>query len=113
MKSKSALNTVILDLQDISSFTDFFIICSGESLVQVKAIADHVIMEMKKCGELPYTVEGYRECKWILIDYGDIIVNIFYKDVRDYYDLESLWGDVAVVKDYKYEDVLVKQESES
>ena len=90
---KKAFDTQLMDLRKITPVTDFFVICSGSTRVQVKAIADNVI---KKCKEnnLPiYHVEGYESLRWVLIDLVEIVVHIFQPEVRNYYQLERLWGD--------------------
>ncbi len=90
---KKALNLVILEVKEISSFTDYFIVCSGKSSRQVKGIADFIKESLKKEGIYPLGTEGFPEGKWILLDYGDVIIHIFYEPVRDFYDLEGLWDD--------------------
>jgi ribosome-associated protein len=88
---KKAINSRLFDMQGKSSIADFILVCSGSSDRQVKAIADFVTMEMKKVGSYAMGVEGSKEGKWILVDYGDIIVNIFHEEIRDFYSIESLW----------------------
>ena len=98
---RKAQQIVILDLQDLTSFTDAFIICSGKSNRQVTAIAEHVQIELKKQGKHPIHVEGKKEGHWVLMDYGDVIIHIFFKSVRQFYDLEGLWVDAKriILKD--------------
>lgn len=91
VNDKKALNSRLFDMQKKSSIADYILVCSGSSDRQVKAIADFVTQEMKKMGGYALGVEGYAEGKWILIDYGDIIVNVFHDDIRDFYNIESLW----------------------
>jgi ribosome-associated protein len=81
----------VLDLQGISSFTDFFIICTGSSGKQIQAISDEVAFQMKKRGEMPLSVEGYRQAEWVLTDFGDVVVHVLTPKARAYYDLERLW----------------------
>ncbi len=90
---RKAQQVVILDLQNLTSFADAFIICSGKSNRQVAAIAEHVQIELKKQGKHPIHVEGKKEGHWVLMDYGDIIIHIFFESVRQFYDLEGLWID--------------------
>jgi ribosome-associated protein len=90
---KKAADLVILDMQGISSFTDYFIICSGRSDRQVQGIASAIEMEMKKEGVLPLGIEGFTEGRWVLLDYDDVVVHVFYEPIRDFYDLENLWAD--------------------
>ena len=88
-----AFNVVVLDVRGIASFADTFIICSGRSHRQVSAIAEFVVRELKKKGMKALGVEGLQEGHWVLMDYGDVIIHIFYEPIRIFYDLESLWGD--------------------
>ena len=90
-ESKKAHDVKVLDLREVTSFTDYFVICSSASARQGKAIADEIGKALKKIGELPVSAEGYDSCDWILLDYGDFIVHIFSETARSYYDLERLW----------------------
>ncbi len=90
---KKAEDLIILDVQEHSAFTSYFIICSGTSDRQVQAIASNIEISCKHRGLSPLGIEGYREGKWILLDYDDVVVHIFYKPVREFYDLERLWAD--------------------
>jgi len=90
---RKAQKIVVLNVQDLTSFADAFIICSGKSNRQVTAIAEHVQIELKKQGKHPIHVEGKKEGHWVLMDYGDIIIHIFFDSVRQFYDLEGLWVD--------------------
>jgi ribosome-associated protein len=90
---RKAQQVVILDVQDLTSFADAFIICSGKSNRQVSAIAEHVQIELKKQAKHPIHVEGKKEGHWVLMDYGDVIIHIFFESVRQFYDLEGLWID--------------------
>jgi ribosome-associated protein len=92
-EEKKAIDIKVLDLTGISSFTDFFVICTGASSKQNQAISDEVAMRMKKSGELPLSVEGYSTAEWILTDYGDLVVHSLTPKARAYYDLERLWRD--------------------
>jgi ribosome-associated protein len=92
---KKAIDIVALDLRGVAGYTDFFVICSGGSDRQTKAIHDGIHEGMKKEHDtLPRRVEGAGEARWILMDYLDCVVHIFTPDTRDYYRLEQLWGDV-------------------
>jgi ribosome-associated protein len=92
---KKAIDIVALDLRGIAGYTDFFLICSGGSDRQTKAIHDGIHCGMKKEHEtLPRRAEGLSEASWILMDYLDCVVHIFTPDTRAYYRLEQLWGDV-------------------
>jgi ribosome-associated protein len=88
-----AENLVVLDVSRHSSFADFFVICSGKSSRQVQSIADNLQTSLRNHGLRPAGIEGSREGHWILMDYGDVIVHIFYEPVRIFYDLESLWSE--------------------
>lgn len=93
-----AVDLVILEVKNISSFTDYFVICSGNSDRQVQAIAAHIEEKLAK-GEIhPLSIEGKREGRWILLDYGDVVVHVFYQPVREFYDLERLWSDAPRVE---------------
>ena len=99
MDDKKATEIVALDLRGLANFTDFFIVCSGGSDRQVKAIHDAIREGMKDDFEmLPVRTEGERERSWILLDYGDCIAHVMLPEVRDYYRLEQLWGDAPPLK---------------
>ena len=88
---KKAIDTVVLDLREIASFTDYFIIASGANERQVQAISDEVADTLKKSGTPAIRVEGYKTAEWILLDYGDFVMHIFGDKARKFYDLERLW----------------------
>ena len=90
-EEKKAKDVVIMKLDDLTDITDYFIVASGTSERQVKTIADNVEAGMKERGIKPYSVEGLRDGRWVIIDYQNIIVHIFLEQLRDLYDLESLW----------------------
>lgn len=90
---KKAENVLMLDMRRISNITDFFVICDGASARQVRAIADSVLETSKAHKQRPWHVEGYDQEGWILLDYSDVVVHIFYKDMREFYKLERLWAD--------------------
>ena len=90
---RKAADVVLMDLRGISSATDWFVLASGASDVQVKAIAEHVIDELKKEGERPAHVEGLDTGRWVLVDYITFVVHVFHPQSRDFYQLEGLWGD--------------------
>lgn len=98
---KKALDVTVLDLREIASFTDFFVIATGTNRRQVQAISDEVVEQLKGKGTRAARVEGFQTAEWILIDYGDFVVHIFDEKSRRFYDLERLWReakriDVAV-----------------
>ena len=88
---KKAINSVVLDLREIASFTDYFLITSGANERQVQAISDEVGETLKKAGTPAARIEGYKTAEWILLDYGDFVVHIFGEQSRKFYDLERLW----------------------
>src|SRR3954468_10849829 len=95
---KKASDMVALDLRQIASFAEYFIIASGANQRQVQAISDEINEQLKKqLGTRPVRVEGYNSAEWLLMDYGDFIVHIFNKEARDFYDLERLWRDAGKV----------------
>lgn len=93
---KKASDVALLDVRKITTVADFFIICSGSSETQVKAIADNVIEEAEGYGLTVHHVEGYESLRWVLIDMSEIVVHVFKPNVRSYYQLERLWGDAPV-----------------
>ena len=98
---KQAIDLVTLDLRGRSDLTDFFIICSGNSRSQVQAIADSIQEKTYGTQYKISAIEGYSSGNWVILDLGDIFVHIFHKDARTHYDLERLWGDVAIVEAVK------------
>lgn len=96
-QSKKALDIVVLDLREITSLTDYFIICTGTNVRQNQAIADEIHVKVKQRGELPISLEGYENAEWVLLDYGDFIVHIFMEKTRTFYDLERLWRHAKTV----------------
>jgi ribosome-associated protein len=94
---KKAMDVVVLDMADASSITDYFLICSGGSERQVQAIADAIDEQLKQSGITALGAEGYREGRWILLDYGDVIVHVFSQETRDFYDLERLWANAPKI----------------
>lgn len=91
---RKAEDIMVLDLQGICSFTDFFVICTGQSHVQLKAIGEAIIEGLRKTGARPPTgIEGDARQSWYVLDLGDVVVHIMSREARDYYRLENLWGD--------------------
>ena len=89
--SRKADDIVVLDVQQLSSVADYFLICSGSSDRQVRAIADAIAEELAQHGEKPLAMEGYQQGTWVLMDCADLIVHIFDHDTRRFYNLERLW----------------------
>jgi len=92
-QERKARDVMVLDLRGISSATDFFLLATGRSDVQVKAIAEHVVDELRNDGHRPSHVEGLRGGRWALLDYIDFVVHVFHPQARAFYQLENLWGD--------------------
>jgi ribosome-associated protein len=95
---KKALNIVVLDLREIASFTDYFVITSGMNERQVQAISDEVFETLKRDGSPALRVEGYKTAEWILLDYGDFVVHVFEDKARKFFDLERLWRESKPVE---------------
>ena len=93
VKGKKATDLVVLDVRGLTSIADFFIICSGSSNRQVMAIAEFIQIYLKKHGIKPLGIEGIKEGHWVLLDYGHVIIHVFYEPLRSFYDLEGLWTD--------------------
>lgn len=95
---KKATDIALLDLREVASFTEFFLICTGANSRQVQAISNSVEEELRKVGKRPSHIEGYSSAEWILLDYGDFIVHVFSGASRRFYDLERLWRDAKRVE---------------
>lgn len=95
---KKAFDLIALDLREVASFTEFFIIASGANQRQAQAISDDIEEKLKKIGTKPVRIEGYSSAEWILLDFGDFIVHVFDKEARGFYDLERLWRDAKHVE---------------
>jgi len=109
---KKGTDIKIINLEGKTSVTDYFIICSASSTLQVKAIADNILKETKKAGETAWRDEGYTGLTWILIDYVDVVVHIFMDETRRFYNLEGLWGDAEITdvpEDFVYKKTTVKK----
>jgi ribosome-associated protein len=95
---KKGYDVLIMDLRNLASFADYFVICSADSDVQVKAIADQIDKTLSEDGIKCWHKEGYKALSWVLLDYVDVVVHIFRKEARDFYNLEKLWGDAPTEK---------------
>jgi ribosome-associated protein len=93
---KKARNIIIMDLRKLTDVTDYFVVCSADSDTQVKAIADAVMDGTERLGVPVWQREGISQRQWILLDYVDVVVHVFHKEVRKYYNLEKLWGDSVI-----------------
>jgi len=106
--NKKGYDVKILNLRKLTTITDYFVICTGDSDTQVKAIADEVDKEMRDEGIKPWHTEGYQALNWVLIDFVDVVVHVFKKEIREFYNLEKLWGDAPTVE---VVDPLLKMEN--
>jgi ribosome-associated protein len=98
MHDRKARDVVLMDLRNISSATDFFLVASGTSDTHVSSIADNVVDGLKQEGHRPLNVEGERGGRWILVDYFTFVVHVFHPAAREFYQLERLWGDAPIHK---------------
>ena len=96
---KKAVELIAMDVRGLSSVTDFFVICSGDSEPQVKAISDNI---RRGTPHKPHHLEGYENLNWVLLDYFDVVVHVFGKDDRDYFNIEKLWAD-APLREFSHE----------
>lgn len=92
---KKAFDLRVLDIRDLTAMADYFVIASGRSDTQVRAIAEHVEETCRHSGARPLAIEGFGNGKWVLLDLGDVVVHVFYHPVREFYDLERLWSKAA------------------
>lgn len=95
---KKAKDVLVLDLQGLTTITDYFVICSGESTPQVKAIEEEIEKRFSKEGLKPLGIEGLKNSLWVLMDYGDVIIHIFEEQTRAFYELEKLWIDAKRIQ---------------
>ncbi len=97
LDEKKAQEIAVLEIDQVSSLADYFVICTGSSAPQLKAMADGAEKAMKEAGILPHHIEGHRGGTWILQDYGDVILHLFSEEAREFYDLDRLWADAKKV----------------
>lgn len=109
---KKAADVVALDVRELTSYTDVFIICSGKSNRQVSAIAQFIQTDLKKQKVKPVSIEGAKEGKWVLMDYGHVIIHVFHESSREFYDLEGLWADAHRLSTPALEKARADQEKE-
>jgi len=98
MLEKKALSIDIIDVRKITTLTDFFVICTSDSEPQSKAIHNHIKDELSDLGIKPWHSEGFENLKWVLLDYIDIVVHVFSKETRDFYEFERLWADAKITR---------------
>lgn len=98
LDERKAEGVVALDVRGISAVADYMVICSGRSNRQVSAIAETVAVYLKKRGRKALGIEGEKDGQWVLLDYGDVIMHVFYEPVRGFYDLEGLWADAPRIR---------------
>jgi ribosome-associated protein len=96
--TKKAEDIKILDLRELTTVTDYFVICTAFSDTQVKAVADAVMEGSKKIGERVWHKEGMTQKSWVLLDFVDVVVHIFLRETRNFYSLEKLWGDAEITE---------------
>jgi len=94
---KKAEDILVMNVSEVTSIADFFVLCSGRGERQVQAVADGIVERAKAAGRNPVGVEGYSSGRWVLIDLGDVVVHAFVPEERDLYNLERLWGDAPIV----------------
>jgi len=94
--SRKAKNVILMDLRKKSSATDFFVVCSADSDTHVKAIADAIRDGLERNGTSVWHSEGFKALQWVLLDYVDVVVHVFHKDLRSFYNLERLWSDAKI-----------------
>jgi ribosome-associated protein len=103
---KKAQDIVLLDVSQLTTYADYFLICSGRSSIQVKAIVASIEQELKEHGIRPLHIEGQSDARWVLMDYDELIVHVFHEEARGFYDLERLWKDAPRTA---FDDPVVEQ----
>ncbi len=93
LDNKKADNIEVIKVRDLTIISDYFVIASANNVTHVKSLVDEVEFELKKQGRFPQRIEGYQNANWIILDYSDVIVHIFYEETRNFYKLEKLWAD--------------------
>ena len=109
IKQRKAINPILFEVGKLTSIADYFIIASGNSSRQVQAITRHLQKSMRENGFRAYGVEGEKEGHWVLMDYGDVVIHLFYKPIRDFYDLEGLWIEAPRVGLEDLEDKIAEE----
>jgi len=98
IQERKAIDPVLMEVGRHTSFTDYFLVASGASSRQVQAISQHMARRLREEGFRPFGIEGEHEGHWVLMDYGDVVIHIFYQPVREFYDLEGLWTEAPRVE---------------
>jgi ribosome-associated protein len=104
IRERKAVDPILFEVGTLTSITDYFLITSGNSSRQVQAIGQHVLRRMREEGFKPYGIEGEEEGQWVLMDYGEVVIHVFYHPVRAFYDLEGLWIEAPRVESETSED---------
>jgi len=95
---RKAVDPFLLHVEDLTTVADYFLITGGNSTRQVQAIARHLRKTLKERGMPPYGIEGEQEAQWVLLDYGEVVIHIFYQPIREFYDLEGLWVEAPEIR---------------
>lgn len=96
LESKKAIDINVIDVNQVTILADAFVVCSGTSVPHVKALVDELEEKLEEMGVRPLRKEGYSTARWILLDFGNVVVHVFHRDEREYYDLDSLWEDGTI-----------------
>jgi ribosome-associated protein len=94
--SKKAKDVVMLDIRKLTDMSDFFVVCHGDNDTQVRAIADAIVDGATSLGVKPYRTEGWQGSQWVIIDFVEVVVHVFYRETREFYKIERLWADAAI-----------------
>ncbi len=97
-EDEKAIDVTVLNVHELTVLVDYFVIASGRSIIQVKSIVEHVEEVLEENGVVPLRRAGHAEGKWVVLDYGSIMLHVFRQEEREYYDLENLWGDAQVMQ---------------
>ncbi len=97
-EDEKAIDVTVLNVNELTVLVDYFVIASGRSVIQVKSIVEHVEEVLEEVGVKPIRRAGHTEGKWVVLDYGSIMVHVFRQEEREYYNLENLWGDAQVIQ---------------
>lgn len=98
IEERKAVNPVLFRVAEMTSIADYFLVAGGQSTRQVQAVSRHLQRRLKEQGMRPFGVEGEIDGNWVLLDYGDVVIHVFYEPVREFYDLEGLWADAPRIQ---------------